>query len=441
MTPEDEALASVANEDHITLRGKNLSKDVKDALTDATVALTNDGAPTLTLTLEDADRAILNSDLLAKGLIFRVDGYPFELVQVAKSGPNLTVTLEHEVVAALRRHNSPVKAKPGTVTHLQFAKQLVSEEKWIQFVGPTGFQVPKVLTAITRGQPGSGKKLQPETTWDALVRNAGDRGWRVFVRGASQLWYVPDPWLIKRKAMGTVKPGANGVDDIDFDHDIGKKVATATVTARSSRWGFPIGEVVTADDVGVANGNWLVATIDRSLYSVNVSVGLTKPQPVLPEPKPSATAGSKSSSSGTIHAPGNVDTGAGKGSPSVNDFVNLALSEKGKPYVWGAVGPTSFDCSGLVEYCAHQVGLSAVPRTSGEQYEYCAKSGTTISVDKAEHVRGALLFEGSSGSQHVVISLGDGTTIEARGAAYGVGSFSAAGRPWSGAALLPGLRY
>lgn len=28
-----------------------------------------------------------------------------------------------------------------------------------------------------------------------------------------------------------------------------------------------------------------------------------------------------------------------------------AYAELGKPYVWGAVGPDSYDCSGLVGYC------------------------------------------------------------------------------------------
>lgn len=36
---------------------------------------------------------------------------------------------------------------------------------------------------------------------------------------------------------------------------------------------------------------------------------------------------------------------------SGNSVVNRAYSQLGKPYAWGAVGPKSFDCSGLVSYC------------------------------------------------------------------------------------------
>lgn len=38
-------------------------------------------------------------------------------------------------------------------------------------------------------------------------------------------------------------------------------------------------------------------------------------------------------------------------SVSGNSVVNRAYSQLGKPYQWGAVGPDSFDCSGLVSYC------------------------------------------------------------------------------------------
>ena len=32
-------------------------------------------------------------------------------------------------------------------------------------------------------------------------------------------------------------------------------------------------------------------------------------------------------------------------------IVSRAYSQLGKPYVWGACGPNSFDCSGFVSYC------------------------------------------------------------------------------------------
>ena len=41
-----------------------------------------------------------------------------------------------------------------------------------------------------------------------------------------------------------------------------------------------------------------------------------------------------------------------------NCIVKCARNQKGKPYVWGAEGPNSFDCSGLVMYCYEQCGYN-----------------------------------------------------------------------------------
>jgi cell wall-associated NlpC family hydrolase len=45
------------------------------------------------------------------------------------------------------------------------------------------------------------------------------------------------------------------------------------------------------------------------------------------------------------------------------DPVDIAANQIGKPYVWGAVGPDSFDCSGLTLYAFQQTGVT-IPRTS-----------------------------------------------------------------------------
>lgn len=46
-----------------------------------------------------------------------------------------------------------------------------------------------------------------------------------------------------------------------------------------------------------------------------------------------------------------------------------AKKEEGKPYVWGASGPGSFDCSGLTQFIYHKAGIR-LPRTAHEQYHY-----------------------------------------------------------------------
>jgi cell wall-associated NlpC family hydrolase len=139
-------------------------------------------------------------------------------------------------------------------------------------------------------------------------------------------------------------------------------------------------------------------------------------------------------------------------SGTVRTFLDSALAQTGDPYVFGAnprlddPDPASFDCSKLVQWAAHRVGTD-LPRRALDQYLDLHGKGATISVDEAMRTPGALLFSfgsppapgsGDPHKEHVAISLGDGRTIEARGSAYGVGSWSAANR-FNYAAVLPGL--
>ena len=58
---------------------------------------------------------------------------------------------------------------------------------------------------------------------------------------------------------------------------------------------------------------------------------------------------------------------------SGNDIVVEAEKFRGDPYVWGAAGPSSFDCSGLVQYTLQRLGVKNVPRTSEDQWNWVEK--------------------------------------------------------------------
>ena len=66
------------------------------------------------------------------------------------------------------------------------------------------------------------------------------------------------------------------------------------------------------------------------------------------------TGGGGSSSSGGSGG-GMPNTGTASGSASA--LISVAKSKLGSPYVWGAKGPNSFDCSGFVYWCLNQVGV------------------------------------------------------------------------------------
>ena len=66
-------------------------------------------------------------------------------------------------------------------------------------------------------------------------------------------------------------------------------------------------------------------------------------------------------------------------SSTAQTVVSAAQSQIGKPYVWGATGPSAYDCSGLVQYAYSQAGKN-VGRTTYQQ----AGAGQHISVSQAQ---------------------------------------------------------
>ncbi|MCL1797722.1 MAG: NlpC/P60 family protein [Eggerthellaceae bacterium] len=59
--------------------------------------------------------------------------------------------------------------------------------------------------------------------------------------------------------------------------------------------------------------------------------------------------------------------GGGTSIPAKGSVVDYAISRLGCPYVWGASGPNSFDCSGLTSWCYNQIGIW-ITRTTYTQY-------------------------------------------------------------------------
>jgi cell wall-associated NlpC family hydrolase len=114
-------------------------------------------------------------------------------------------------------------------------------------------------------------------------------------------------------------------------------------------------------------------------------------------------------------------------------MVAFALAQAGDAYVYGATGPDAWDCSGLVYAATAAAGNQIPARTSAGQWAAVQAAGKTMSIDQALKTRGALLFIQTASVHHVVISLGNGTDIEAKGTAYGVGVFNCYPPEYTGA--------
>lgn len=108
-----------------------------------------------------------------------------------------------------------------------------------------------------------------------------------------------------------------------------------------------------------------------------------------------------------------VDDGSSSG-PASGLLKAAEKYGEGHKYVWGAAGPTTFDCSGLVQYTLkHAYGIS-YPHYSGSQY------GLTEHISKARARMGDLVFWGSGGSEHVGIYAGGNKYFSAESPAQGI---------------------
>jgi cell wall-associated NlpC family hydrolase len=102
------------------------------------------------------------------------------------------------------------------------------------------------------------------------------------------------------------------------------------------------------------------------------------------------------------NGPACVDLDGAPAAPNavVAKVITFAKAQLGKPYVYGAVGPNSFDCSGLTSTAYRMAGVS-IPRLSDAQYWFGA------SVPKGQEQPGDLVYfdykPGHSGPGHVGI--------------------------------------
>lgn len=118
-----------------------------------------------------------------------------------------------------------------------------------------------------------------------------------------------------------------------------------------------------------------------------------------------------------ILPPENPDTSGSEGSSLPLDSLDIgyngtiaqkavkyALSKIGSPYVWGATGPSEFDCSGLTQWAYAQAGKS-ITRTTYTQ----VNDGPRVSINSVKP--GDLVFYG--GIEHVAIAISPTEVVHA----------------------------
>lgn len=145
--------------------------------------------------------------------------------------------------------------------------------------------------------------------------------------------------------------------------------------------------------------------------------------------KAAAERASRSAERATLSASvsASTSTSTSTATGSAADIVSFVQAQVGDAYVLGSSGPSSWDCSGLVQAAFKQVGID-LPRVSQDQ----STAGTQVSLDNL--LPGDILYWGSAGSAyHVAVYIGDGKFVGAQNPSTGVAEKSLSYDPPTGA--------
>jgi cell wall-associated NlpC family hydrolase len=169
-------------------------------------------------------------------------------------------------------------------------------------------------------------------------------------------------------------------------------------------------DAVVSDSVARSLGMPASNAIVISAPPASVTALATQIQAILPRGagvEPLVTLTTAPSQAGV---PASEASGGGPTAAQLTTALRAAESRQGLPYVWGAAGPSSFDCSGLVQWSFAQAGV-VMPRVAADQ----ARTGPAVPVSELEP--GDLLFYYTDPTapgyiSHVAIYLGNGWMIQ-----------------------------
>jgi|SRR6185437_7336504 len=262
--------------------------DIFNAISDVLVERTISGASTVTIQLTDPSRQILNSGNFVPGTTLMLDGLSFTLVQFAKTSDQMQLVFEASGVAALRlQTGNTVTTTTSDIT--TFARSLVLAVPGLSFVGDPTPVNPAI--AVGRGTSTDATD-NPEDSWTCLQRLATTAGWRCW-ESANTVFFGSDPFWETFGVKGTLQEWTAGVQNMDFDWDVGKPFGDVTVTAMCQLWAYNPGDIVHTANLGMASNYptspdpnialtpnlWIVSDMQRDLYNPQATITLTTPMP------------------------------------------------------------------------------------------------------------------------------------------------------------------
>jgi peptidoglycan DL-endopeptidase CwlO len=254
-------------------------------------------------------------------------------------------------------------------------------------------RVDGALTAVLGVAPAAFRRFaaRPTASHGALWRSVADGAIAVsYTMGEQARMPAGSVVQVAGRKLETLRVGGLGTVGI-----AGVNAVVSDAVARSL--GFPAGNALVISAPHAVSLPALKARI-KAVLPAAAAVELLVAQAVRGGTASPGTAGS--AAVGGLLSPAQLTA-----------FLKAAVSRDGLPYVWGAAGPASFDCSGLVQWSLAQAGV-VMPRVAADQ----ARTGPAVPVSQLQP--GDLLFYRTDPTapdyiSHVAIYLGRGLMIQA----------------------------
>lgn len=428
----------------------------------------------LTVELEDKNLELIDRFRLNIGSPLDYQGLRWQVVEMQLSqgpaNPHLTM-VAHPLGAVRMRTGIPTPARGISPT--DYMKSLATQAG-LKFIGEPSAPRNTIAPKKKTDQRGSVSIERDETAWEVGQDWAAQLGFYAFEAGGT--YYFGSPFHLAKQGR-RVQLTSRG---LIYGRDLGPVVEmigtpTCTASQRSFKRAGTVEQNATTGTTVTYYGTLdslkdvaITARVERepgltirpgmsaavsgtgAFDSVGLLVRRVKwdllniHDPVTVEVGTAETLASTGrTEQDTSAATGTTTGGAPKaGSKLAVDMVTYMLRQVGDTYVYGAevrlddVDPDRFDCSELIEWACHQVGVKFVDG-SINQIGAARRAGLSISVEQAAKTRGALLWTPG----HIAVSLGDGkSTVEARGRKYGVVQHIIGNRFREGG-KIPGLKY
>lgn len=273
------------------------------------------------------------------------------------------------------------------------------------FAGSSLISSGALNTQVQQYEFSRGYSGQKEDTWTCGQRLASEVGWRLFVAGKHNVYYVQDSDLMATGPRYLIDPQTTGVVKVTYRVQTGGRTivrkgvrqpmpSTAQMEVRIDRWDAPPGTVIELADYGPADGRWLVESIKRSMFDAQGTVQLVQPQAALAEPAPTTTTAGGAGGLGNPNSSAALSLVTGGGIVQRVYAAAQQITARHLPYVyggghgsWGGAAAASgggLDCSSSVSLALHMAGLMnnySGPITSGEFSGWGVPGeGTTMTI-------------------------------------------------------------